>query len=174
MTPLDDTPGIFPAHADAPFLRDASTRGNKRFWATTVLLAAAFGVYFFVARVPDKPEGWGDDFKLAMGQAHAGNKNVVVDFYLEECPPCMAMDRVVFPNEDVRKALRDFIPVRLNGAADLEIARKYQVFATPTYLVLNANGDVLARAEGFIPAGEFIAFLNSAKNAMPKSPNASP
>ncbi|MBI1827525.1 MAG: thioredoxin fold domain-containing protein [Planctomycetes bacterium] len=173
MTPLDDTPGIFPAHAEAPF-REASTQGNKRFWATTVVLAAAFGIYFFVSRPPDKPEGWGEDFKLAMAQAHAANKNVVVDFYLEECPPCKAMDRVVFPNEDVRKALCEFVPVRLNGVTNLEIAQKYQVFATPTYLVLNVNGDVLARTEGFIPAGEFIAFLNDAQRAAPKPPQAAP
>ncbi len=131
-------------------------------WGMPLALAAAFTLYFFVSRPVGHPAGWGEDFDAALQQAAAADKNIVVAFHSDGCPPCAAMDRTVLPSEAVQRSLGDFIPVRVNVAYNLELARRYFVQVTPTYAVLSPSGKLLARTDGYHTEEMFIAFLQQA------------
>lgn len=174
MSPLDDIPGIYPAHAEGPLAGERAVTvqpvRTRRAWNAVFLVAAAIGLYLLVSSTNRAPEGWGGDFNHAMAEARATGKKVVVDFYLEGCPPCIEMDRKVLGTAAVRKALADFVPVRLDGERHVQVARQYEVLATPTYLVLDPDGKMIARAEGYLPVEEFISFLKSASKPPQEQP----
>jgi thiol:disulfide interchange protein len=135
----------------------APTRAGR--WAPTLLIASAFGLYFLVSRPAAAPAGWGDDYASAMRDAGATQRHVIIAFYSEGCPPCAAMDRTVLGTPEVRAALLGYVPIRLDVNRDREAAQRYQVVATPTFVVINEAGSVLVRREGYQSVEEFVAFL---------------
>ncbi len=135
----------------------APTRAER--WGPTLLIASAFGLYFLVSRPAAAPAGWGDDYTAALRNASATRRHVIIAFYSEGCPPCAAMDRTVLGTPEVREALRGYVPIRLDVNRDREAAQRYQVVATPTFVVINEAGRVLVRREGYQSVEEFVAFL---------------
>ena len=69
------------------------------------------------------------------------------------------MDRTVLGTSEVREALLGYLPVRLDVNRQREPALRYQVLATPTFVVLNDAGRLLAQREGYQSKEEFVAFL---------------
>lgn len=128
-------------------------------WGPTLLIAATLALYFFLSRPTAAPAGWGDDYEAALKDAAATGRHVIIAFYSEGCPPCAAMDRSVLGSPEVREALLGYIPVRLDVNRQREPARRNQVLATPTVVVLNEAGRSLARREGYQSKEEFVAFL---------------
>jgi thioredoxin-related protein len=63
----------------------------------------------------------------------------------------------------VAQAIASVVPVRLDLGQSPELSERYQVYATPTYLVLDANGRLLARDSGYRSVDEFVAFLSRAR-----------
>jgi len=140
--------------------RPTATRGFR--WGPVILIAAALSLYLIVTRPPSTPAGWGEDLSAGFAQAKATNRNLVLDFYSEGCPPCMAMDRFVLPSAEVQAALRDFVPVRVNVVRDADTAARFQVHSTPTFVVATPEGEPLRRIEGYITAEVFVSFLKPA------------
>lgn len=136
-------------------------------WGPTLLVAAALTVYFFLTRPAAAPAGWGDDFEAALMDAAATKRHVIIAFYSEGCPPCTAMDRTVLGAPAVQEALFGYLPVRLDVNRQREPALRYQVFATPTFVVIDEAGRELARCEGYQTVKEFVTFLK--ENAPAKS-----
>jgi len=128
-------------------------------WGPTLLIASAFGLYFLVSRPAAAPTGWGDDYASALRHAGATRRHVIIAFYSEGCPPCAAMDRTVLGTPEVREALLGYVPIRLDVNRDREAAQRHQVVATPTFVVINEAGRVLARREGYQSVEELVAFL---------------
>ena len=133
--------------------------GRPQHWGPTLLIAATFALYFFLSRPAAAPAGWGDDYDAALKDAAATHRNVVIEFYSEGCPPCAAMERSVLGTPVVREALLGYLPVRLDVNRRDEAARRYQVFATPTYVILDEAGRMLAQRAGYLSKEEFVAFL---------------
>jgi len=106
------------------------TRAER--WGPTLPIASALVLYFFLTRPTAAPAGWGNDYEAAIQEAGATGRNLILAFYSEGCPPCTAMDRTVLGTDAVRRALAEYVPVRVNVASQPELARRYQVFATPT------------------------------------------
>jgi len=135
-----------------------SPRRTQR-WGPTLLIAATLALYFFVSRPAAAPAGWGDDYEAALKDAAATSRHVVIAFYSEGCPPCAAMDRTVLGTPEVRQALLGYLPVRLDVNRQHESALRYQVFATPTFVVTDEAGRPLAQRQGYQSKEEFVAFL---------------
>jgi len=146
--------------------------GNPRRWGPTLLIAATFILYFFLSRPAAAPAGWGDDYKAALKDAGASGRHVIIAFYSEGCPPCAAMDRSVLGTPEVRDALFGYLPVRLDVNRHHEAASRYQVFATPTFVILNEAGRLVARREGYQSNEEFVAFLKEYAPPIAGSPSA--
>ena len=133
--------------------------GRTQRWGPTLLIAATLMLYFFVSRPTAAPAGWSDDYEAAFKDAAATGRHVVIAFYSEGCPPCAAMDRTVLGTPEVREALLGYLPVRLDVNRQREPASRYQVLATPTFVVTDEAGRPLAYREGYLSKEEFVAFL---------------
>lgn len=132
-------------------------RGRRR---RTILFAAAFIVLvLFVVRPWSAPAGWDGDFEAAMIRAQETNRPVVVAFHGRSCPPCHVMDRTVLGKPAVTAALKGFVPVRIDPNANLDVARAYEIYATPTYVVLQPDGKLVHGIVGPQSVEEFVAFL---------------
>lgn len=68
------------------------------------------------------------------------------------------MDAVTYPDERVAKTLNEsFVPVKLDVSANTELAKRFNVTWTPTFLVLDGNERESFRAFGWLPPEEFKA-----------------
>ncbi len=80
----------------------------------------------------------------AMEKAKAEDKMVFVNFHTNTCGPCKKMEKTVFPKPECCEYInKHFIPITVDGednGTGTEIAKKYNVFIYPTYMILSANG----------------------------------
>ena len=80
----------------------------------------------------------------ALEKAKAEGKYVLVNFHTKTCVPCKKMEKVVFPNPECGEYVnKKFVPIMVDGednGTGTEIAKKYNVFIYPTYMILSANG----------------------------------
>ena len=136
----------------------AQATGRFRYWLPLLLVA----LLFWLTRPAAPPAGWGDDYVAAVTEASSSDKHVLVAFYMRGCPPCHAMDRAVLPSKAVRAALVDYVPIRLDVDVERELANRFDVLATPTFAVIDGQGRLVARTEGYQPTDEFVRFLHRA------------
>ena len=95
------------------------------------------------------------DLNAALVKAKAENKLVFIDAYAVWCGPCKVMARDIFPLKEVGDFFNaHFVNLKLDMEANgnLEIAKKYEVKAYPTYLFLNAEGELVHQGLGSMPA----------------------
>lgn len=137
-----------------------------------LLVAATVALYFFyfIAQGNHKAlAGWETDLLTATEKAAASDRQILVAFSMQGCPPCRAMEQQVLDTDEVRRGLKGFVPVHIDIDRQREVANRFEVFGTPTYVVLSVTGEVLARTSGYLPVDAFLAFLNSAKPILQSS-----
>ena len=96
----------------------------------------------------------------ALELAKSEKKLVFIDCYTSWCGPCKIMAKEVLPQKEVGDFLNErFVCVKydMEEGEGPEIAKRYKVDAYPTFLLLNADGDLINPIVGMTPAGgEFI------------------
>ena len=95
--------------------------------------------------------------KEALGKAKVENNYVFVGCYRVWCGPCKVMAEEVLPLKEVGNYMNKkfvCIKVDMEKSEGVDIARKYQVSAYPTFLVLKADGNLLHRVIGASATGE--------------------
>jgi thiol-disulfide isomerase/thioredoxin len=110
------------------------------------------------ARAP-QPLAFGKDLPVALADAKRSGKRVFVDFVTTWCGPCKEMDRLVYTAADVVAAAADVIAIKLDGDDERELAKRYEVKAYPTLLLLDGDGAVLRRAVGYQGVAATVQFL---------------
>ena len=79
----------------------------------------------------------------ALEKAKTENKYVLVDFHTSTCAPCRKMEQEVFTAPECKEFVNShFVPIAIDGEDDgtgTELAKKYQVFIFPTYLILSPD-----------------------------------
>lgn len=106
-------------------------------------------------------------YAQALEAARAEGKPVFIDFYTSWCGPCKMMARDVFPQKAVGEYFNEnFVCIKLDAEKEgKEQARKYKVDAYPTFLVINANEDVVYTHVGGNSDGEaFVADIKTGVN----------
>ena len=131
-------------------------------WGPTALIVGMIALYFFVTRPAPALEGWDSSYDEAIATAATTKQNLLVAFYLRGCPPCRVMDRKVLNTDRVKTSLENFIPIRVDAAADARLANQFQVMGTPAYIVVSPQGKAVAKCEGYQSVDEFVAFLEGA------------
>jgi thioredoxin:protein disulfide reductase len=106
---------------------------------------------------------WMSSEKEGLARARESNRPVLLDFYAEWCAACRELDEKTWPDADVRKMLRSYIPVKLNLTKEDDVSRglrqKYHIIGMPTVLVLSPEGRELGRFEGYMPPDKVNRFL---------------
>ncbi|NDU86065.1 MAG: protein-disulfide reductase DsbD [Ferrovum sp.] len=102
-------------------------------------------------------------------QAAAEHRPVLVDFYADWCASCVEMDRTVLARPAVKKALGDFVRLRIdvthNTAADHDLLAHFSLFGPPGTLFFDREGHEKEdmRLAGYIPEDQFLGYLDSAR-----------
>lgn len=119
------------------------------------------GLYYRAANTPVPPTSieWRTDLAAALVEARRTDKQVLVDFSADWCPPCIAMKHDVWPNPGIAHALGEsYVPVLIDADRDTVVSERYGVSGIPTILVLDDTGQVLRRA-AFLTAPGMMRFL---------------
>jgi thiol:disulfide interchange protein len=146
-------------------------RRESLFWALLVAIVVTIqwpmlkGWYYKTtgAEAPASPIAWRTDLDRALAEARSANKRVLVDFSADWCPPCVAMKHDVWPHPEIASAVSaGFVPVLVDADLDTVLGARYQVSSIPTLLLLDADGRVLKRNDGYLPRSGMLRFLSEA------------
>lgn len=146
--------------AQAPLPEPPGHAGFR--WGPVLLVVAVLALYFVMTRPQPPLEGWHTDYEAALVEAGSSSRLVLVAFSLPGCAPCKAMERTVLNMGEVRSALERFVPVRVDLSQRLDVANRFAVFAAPTYIIIDAEGQLLGKREGPQTVEGFVAFLQEA------------
>ncbi|MFN4365173.1 thioredoxin family protein [Chryseobacterium hispalense] len=105
------------------------------------------------------------NFNTILAKAKKENKLIFIDAYASWCGPCKLMVKNVFP----QKAVGDYYnshfvnaKIDMEKGEGIELAKKYNVKAFPTYLFVDGNGEVVHRTLGYVEENDFIQFAKDA------------
>lgn len=101
----------------------------------------------------------GKTFAQVLAKAKAEKKNVFMDCYTTWCGPCRLMAKEEFPKKEMGDWMNPrFVSVKMDmeKGEGKELAKKYDVNAYPTLLLLDSEGKVLCRMLGYKKADDFI------------------
>ncbi len=98
--------------------------------------------------------------EAAFKKAEASKKLVFVDFYAVWCGPCKMLDQTTFPDPAVAALLKDkMVSLRYDAEKETALAEKYGIESYPTLLVLNPDGSIVDRINGFLPPDQFLELM---------------
>lgn len=93
------------------------------------------------------------------------DKLIFIDAHTSWCGPCKRMAATSFTEEEVGEIFNErFVNLKIDCEKDIdgpEISRLYKIKAYPTLLVINSEGKLIKKSEGFMTADQLIAFANS-------------
>jgi thioredoxin-related protein len=103
--------------------------------------------------------------KKAFKKAKEKNKIILIEGFLPYCKGCIKMDREVFVDEDVKKALdKDFVFTKINALTQ-KFPLGIKSMGTPSYYFIDSSGTkVLKKIHGTGDKKEFLELLKSVKN----------
>ncbi len=110
-------------------------------------------------------------WEKVVAKAKAENKLIFVDCYTTWCGPCKKLDAEVFPNPEVGEFFnKHFVNLKVQmdttkndseyirnwWAIGQEWHKTYGVWAYPSFLVFDSNGEIADRGVGFAPVPQFL------------------
>lgn len=122
------------------------------------------------ANTTDAPSAqvqWYTDYDKAIARAKRLKRPLLIDFAASWCVPCRLMDRTVWSDESVQKAItNDFVPLRIDMDAKHAppLIEKFKVEFVPTMLIVDSDEKELAM-EGFVSAEELLAVISKLSTA---------
>ena len=97
--------------------------------------------------------------------ARKENKIIFIDVYTSWCGPCKLMAAKVFPQKKVGDVFNaSFINYKIDAekGEGIELSKKYNARAFPTYLFISSEGELIYRTTSYMPAEAFIKEANIA------------
>lgn len=84
---------------------------------------------------------WTTNLRAAQDVATRDGKLILVHFYSDNCPPCRALEKNVFPRPDVAAAVHlNYVPMKVHVDSAPQLAERFRVEGWPTDLILTAAG----------------------------------
>ena len=110
------------------------------------------------------------DFGSGLARAQSEDKPVLVTFVTGWCPYCTKMSRKTWSASSVASRVEEFVMVkvdaekagRANGPSGPELAARYGVAGYPAQLLLDPEGRVIARFDGYQSPGELLDWIDRA------------
>jgi|GEM_PF-5592502 len=159
-----------------PIAQKASSTGMNRLWALLIVVCLGAAVVITIinrkAQAPTEQQralaaqGWETSFEQAAQRSVAEGKPILVDFTADWCPPCQYMKYQIFTLDRVMQARADrFISLRADitsrSSPGMPMAMQYEIQATPTLLILDAQGRELARQVGALDESSLLKWFES-------------
>ncbi len=105
---------------------------------------------------------WRTDLAAALREAAEKGRPVFAYFTASWCVPCETLKTTTWADAKVEAALRNYVPVKIDFDARLDLATKYQVESLPTMLVLRASGEPERVLDMAVPPDDLITWLRGA------------
>ena len=103
---------------------------------------------------------WFTDLDEAKAAAAKSGKRIFVDFMATWCGPCKMLDAQVLQTDRFKAiAKKSFVLLRIDVDIQKSVAATYGIDAMPTQMVLDKNGQVIAKTVGYGSPDSFYAFL---------------
>lgn len=117
------------------------------------------------------------DFAVGLERARGEGKPILATFVTDWCPYCSKMSSKTWRASSVAERLDDLVPVRVDvgegGSSGAVLAARYGVFGYPVQLLLDPEGRVLSRFDGYQSPSELLAWLDGAMREDP-APSSTP
>ena len=142
--------------------------GGRKMWLLWVGILIFIVIFFYANRSASAPASfdWVESLDTGLARARETDQPILVNFHASWCPGCQMMDRTVFDEAKVAKALANWVPVSIDVDQNPGTADGYAVQNLPTLVVLNAGGQELARREGAMSAQDFLRFIQWAEKVL--------
>jgi thiol:disulfide interchange protein DsbD len=125
-----------------------------------------FGLSGLLVAETESPIVWTPYSEVALTEATAAGRPVLIDFQAQWCMPCREMEKTTFRDPEVVRATRGFTNLLADMTAQDDAAEKlmerYTVPGVPTYVLLGADGKEKKRFVGFVPVEEMLDGLRLA------------
>lgn len=105
-------------------------------------------------------------WKEVLDAAGKVDKMIFIDVSTDWCAPCKYMEKFIFTKQDIGKKYNAaFLNYQINAekGEGVEIARKYEVSAYPTFLFVNSKGYLIYKVTGERDATDFSRLVQEAK-----------
>lgn len=104
---------------------------------------------------------WARDIQQAKQIAAQQNKLVMVHFWSPQCGPCLALEKYVFRNPQMARAVAaNFVPVKVNAAQRPDLADMFQVTRWPTDVYITPGGSEIFRQVSPSNANNYVTLLD--------------
>ena len=153
--------------------RREEKRGGRLSWLVLMLAVVAVFAALQAKRSyvnANEAVTWITDYDEGIKRGEKEDKPILLEFSSNSCPPCQMMKANVFSQDDVGEVInQSFVPVRLNisnmkAEEASMLAGKYNVWATPTFIVLRSNGEIVASKSGYMDKEGFLAWTSEFKD----------
>jgi thiol:disulfide interchange protein len=139
--------------------------GSARAYRPVWFLFAILGALVLIAGIsrwtaPREIVPWRSDFAAAQRESSTAGKPVMLYLTAEWCGPCQSLKGTTWADPTVERALRAYVPVKIDVDQHPDLARQYGSDAIPRFVVLGKDGQIVKATEGALPPAEFLAWLN--------------
>jgi thioredoxin-like negative regulator of GroEL len=108
-----------------------------------MLACSLLAVAASAAQAQEAGVKWRTDYHAARKEAEAKKLPLLIDFWRPACPPCEKMEHYTFRDPRILSALNEkFIPLKINGLEDTQLAGHLQINAFPTIVLASPDGRI--------------------------------
>lgn len=112
------------------------------------------------------PSDWVSGFDKGIAEAKKKGRPMLVMFSASWCAPCKMMIAQVFPDPNVKAALKDMVPVYVDSEVEVERATENAIQAYPTFVCFSADGSVVSSRVGGGDVSKFLEMIETFKLAV--------
>lgn len=107
-------------------------------------------------------------YEEGMLAAGSMGKPVIIDFFADWCPPCIAMEEGTYPDPRVVSEMKDFIAIKVDTQKRIDIESKYGITYYPTVVILDSKGKEVSRHIGYLGPLEMVDEIKQSRGKLPK------
>jgi len=120
---------------------------------------------------PEKTIQFAATYKEALSNAKANNKKIFLCFETNWCVNCTRLKKETLSDKEVQEKLSNYIVVYIDVDKDRKLARQYEIYGIPHFLIIDSDEIRYNTGTGFMSKSEFMDWLDQKKSAKPTSSN---